>query len=79
MTTRLAILDMYQGVPNEGMRCIRQLVAEFAEEIGGLQVETFEVRQQQQLPRLEDFDLYISTGGPGDPLDWGQWLSLIHI
>lgn len=73
MHTRLAILDMYQGVPNEGMRCIRQLVNEFSQEIGGLEVQTFEVRQQQQLPPLEDFDLFISTGGPGDPLDWAGW------
>ena len=28
---RIAILDLYDGFPNQGMRCIRELVNHFAE------------------------------------------------
>ncbi|OZI09281.1 GMP synthase [Siphonobacter sp. BAB-5385] len=70
---RLAILDLYNGVPNEGMRCIQQLVQEFSEEIGGCVVQIFDVRQQGELPALADFDIFISTGGPGNPLETGDW------
>lgn len=68
-TIRLAILDMYTGVANEGMRCIRQLIRR-AEADNGIRfaVENFDVRSQNQLPHLQDFDLFISTGGPGSPL-----------
>ncbi|MFT4033245.1 MAG: GMP synthase [Siphonobacter sp.] len=70
---RLAILDMYNGVPNEGMRCIYQLVKEFSDEAGAVNVETFDVRRTLTVPQLNDFDIFISTGGPGDPLDTGEW------
>lgn len=68
-TIRLAILDMYMGAANEGMRCIRQLIRR-AEAEHGLRfaTETFDVRGQDQLPRLADFDVFISSGGPGSPL-----------
>lgn len=57
------------GAANEGMRCIRQLVRR-AEAAHGSRfaVETFDVRGQDQLPRLADFDVFISSGGPGSPL-----------
>ena len=68
-TIRLAILDMYTGVANEGMRCIRQLIRRAeAENQVHFATETFDVRGQDQLPHLQDFDLFISTGGPGSPL-----------
>jgi len=71
---RLAILDLYNGHPNEGMRCIRQLVQEFREaDAPGLVVEEFDVRQRGEVPVATDFDLFISSGGPGDPLDTGTW------
>jgi homoserine O-succinyltransferase len=70
---KLAILDMYDGVPNEGMRCIRQLIQEFSDEIGGCEVATFDVRGKQEVPAAEDYDIFLSTGGPGDPLDTGTW------
>lgn len=66
---RLAILDMYMGVANEGMRCIRQLIRR-AEADNGVHfaIETFDVRGQNLLPCLADFDVFISSGGPGSPL-----------
>lgn len=67
---RLAILDMYDGTPNEGMRCIKDIVSRFE---GRLEYQIFDVRRQAQVPGL-GFDLYISTGGPGDPREGdGHW------
>jgi GMP synthase-like glutamine amidotransferase len=66
---RIAILDLYEGQPNQGMRCIRQIIQEWSELHS---VETsfdiFDVRLQKQVPDLS-YDIYISTGGPGSPLE----------
>ncbi|MVT09247.1 type 1 glutamine amidotransferase [Chitinophaga tropicalis] len=66
---KVAVLDMYEQVPNEGMRCIREVLTDYAAK-HALQLEfhEFEVRVQQQFPDLS-YDIYISTGGPGSPLD----------
>ncbi|GAB3867248.1 hypothetical protein GCM10028824_09210 [Hymenobacter segetis] len=65
---RIAILDMYDNARNEGMRCIRQLLARSAEENGArFRVDTFNVRAENELPGL-DYDIYVSSGGPGSPL-----------
>jgi GMP synthase-like glutamine amidotransferase len=65
---RIAILDMYNNAPNEGMRCIRQLLARGAEENGvPFHVDTFNVRAEDAVLGL-DYDIYISSGGPGSPL-----------
>ncbi len=66
---RIAILDLYEGQANQGMRCIRQIINEWSE---AYSVETifdeFEVRQLKQVPDLS-YDIYISSGGPGSPID----------
>lgn len=68
--TRLAILDMYNGVPNQGMRCIKDIVATFSDRV---EYQIFDVRGKADVPDLS-FDFYISTGGPGDPLEGdGHW------
>ena len=65
---RIAILDMYNNAPNEGMRCIRQLLHRGEIENGiSFQVDTYNVRAENEVPTL-DYDIYISTGGPGSPL-----------
>ena len=80
---RIAILDLYQGAANQGMRCIQQILQKWSssEQID-LSIQLFDVRQRAELPGLE-FDVYISTGGPGDPLSsryegwdiqWCRWL-----
>ena len=66
---RIAILDMNNGQPNQGMRCIREIVAEYTDL---LTAEEFDVRQHNELPD-HSFDLYISSGGPGSPLEGGAW------
>lgn len=65
---KIAILDMYNNVAGEGMRCIINLVNEFQER-EQISVETtiFNVRANNEIPDLS-FDIFISTGGPGSPL-----------
>lgn len=68
-TIRIAILDMYEGKPNEGMRCIREILNTYADSNNlDMEWDEFEVRLQQQVPDLS-YDIYISSGGPGSPLD----------
>ncbi len=66
---KIAILDLYEGEPNQGMRCIRQLVREFGEQ-HKLQItcDEFDVRLRNEIPDAS-YDAYISSGGPGSPLE----------
>lgn len=68
-TLRVAIIDMYEGVANQGMRGIREILNMFAE-YNNLTVirDEFDIRRNAIVPGL-DYDVYISTGGPGSPLD----------
>lgn len=80
---KAAILDLYEGVPNQGMRCIRTILKDWADQNDlHLQMDEFDVRLKNQLPGLS-YDIYISSGGPGDPLvsrfedwdiSWCRWL-----
>jgi homoserine O-succinyltransferase len=66
---RVAILDMNEGRPNQGMRCIREILNQFGDANNlDLEWDEFEVRLQQQIPGLS-YDIYISSGGPGSPLE----------
>jgi homoserine O-succinyltransferase len=64
---RVAILDMYDGFENEGMRCIKKIITAFGEnESVPVAYTVFDVRQKLEIPGM-NFDAYISTGGPGNP------------
>ena len=65
----IAILDMNNGQPNQGLRCITEIVNTFREEV---ESKVFDVRSKSELPDL-DYDIYISSGGPGSPLEEGEW------
>jgi len=66
---RVAILDLYEGQPNQGMRCIRDLLHGYGAANGlNIDFDEFEVRIEKNLPDLS-YDIYISSGGPGSPLD----------
>ncbi len=74
---KIAILDMYNNFPNEGMRCIKQLLRRASQhnQVDFL-VDVFNVRANNELPGLE-YDIYISSGGPGSPLPSSEsWESL---
>ena len=84
---RIAILDLYEGQPNQGMRCIREIIQQWGE-YNGIEVtyDEFDVRLQQQVPDLS-YDIYVSSGGPGSPLesegsDWEavyfDWLDQVN-
>jgi homoserine O-succinyltransferase/O-acetyltransferase len=75
MKLKLAILDMYEGTPNQGMRCIQDILKQFDEVID---YQVFDVRSKRQIPDMS-FDIYISTGGPGDPrVGDGVWEKLYY-
>jgi homoserine O-succinyltransferase/O-acetyltransferase len=86
-TIRIAILDLYEGLPNQGMRCIRQIIKEWADNSDfHVQCQEFDVRCKNELPDTS-FDIYISSGGPGSPLStrfddwdiaWCKWLKEIE-
>ncbi|NCU06194.1 MAG: GMP synthase [Chitinophagaceae bacterium] len=66
---RVAILDMYDGVANEGMRCLREILNSFADTyVLDLSWDEYDVRGKCQVPDLS-YDVYISSGGPGSPLE----------
>jgi homoserine O-succinyltransferase len=84
---RIAILDLYEGQQNQGMRCLRQIIHDWAD-LNNLAVkwDEFDVRLKNETPDTS-YDIYISTGGPGDPLasegsEWEKnyfvWLSKIE-
>ena len=66
---RIAILDLYEGHANQGMRCIREILNRFGDEKNlDISWDEFDVRQKLEVPDLS-YDIFISTGGPGSPLD----------
>ena len=66
---RIAILDLYEGVSNQGMRCIREILNQFGDQYQlDIIWDEFDVRQHMQVPDLS-YDIFISSGGPGSPLD----------
>lgn len=66
---RIAILDLYDGFENQGMRGIHEIIQHFSQEQKiQSQIQIFDVRRKQEIPSM-NFDLYISTGGPGSPIE----------
>jgi homoserine O-succinyltransferase/O-acetyltransferase len=66
---RIAILDLYAGEANQGMRCIRQILNDWAkQQQHKIKVDEFEVRLSLKVPDTS-YDIYISSGGPGSPLE----------
>jgi homoserine O-succinyltransferase/O-acetyltransferase len=84
---RIAILDLYNGQQNQGMRCLREILHHWSKQHGiTIQLDEFNVRLQQQVPDTS-YHIYISSGGPGSPLesegsDWEKvylrWLEQIE-
>ena len=75
---RLAIIDLYDGYPNEGMRCIKMLANQFFEQLPvAASFQVFDLRGKLEIPLISDFDVFISSGGPGSPLRQGEaWENL---
>jgi homoserine O-succinyltransferase len=68
-TIRIAVLDLYEGQANQGMRCIREILGQWAESNRfTLVCDEYDVRLALHVPETS-YDIYISSGGPGSPLD----------
>ena len=66
---RIAILDLYEGQPNQGMRCLREIVSQWSEYYNiPVLLHEFDVRLKNEVPDLS-YDIFISSGGPGSPLE----------
>ncbi|MFT4567797.1 MAG: homoserine O-succinyltransferase [Saprospiraceae bacterium] len=66
---KVAIIDMYNGVQNKGMAGIKEIIGnmEFP-----LTYDLFNARGENELPDLSDYSIFISTGGPGNPIEEGS-------
>ena len=74
---KLALLDMNNNRANQGMRNIKEISQAFKENAGEtVEIEVFDVRYKNEVPNVEDFDIFISSGGPGNPhregYEWEQ-------
>ena len=66
---RIAVLDMYDGAPNMGMRCIHSIVNEWGNDRGhSIILDVYNTRGDCEIPD-DNYDIYVCSGGPGSPLD----------
>lgn len=67
---RVALLDLNNGHPNQGMRCLRDMLVRYSRSFGGVPFvwDEFDVRQRAEVPNLS-YDIYLSSGGPGSPFE----------
>ena len=74
---RIALLDMNNNQTNQGFKNIKEISEKFQKESQeSISITSFDIRYKNEFPNLEDFDLFISSGGPGNPhregKDWEQ-------
>lgn len=72
---RIALLDMNNNHANQGFRNIKEISEAFQQNTDeNVVIQTFDVRFKNEMPDINDFDIYISSGGPGNPhregLEW---------
>ncbi|MDQ1161926.1 GMP synthase-like glutamine amidotransferase [Chryseobacterium sp. SORGH_AS 447] len=72
---RMALLDMNNNQVNQGFKNIKEISETFQQSTEEeVSIETFDVRFKNEMPEIENFDIFISSGGPGDPhregLEW---------
>jgi GMP synthase-like glutamine amidotransferase len=66
---KVAVIDMNNGHPNQGMRGIQEILQHYQEKNQlDLSYDIFDIRQKNEVPDLS-YDIYISSGGPGSPFD----------
>ena len=59
---------MNNNHPNQGMRNITKISEAFKEHSADLvSIDVFDVRYKDEMPDIADFDIFISSGGPGNP------------
>lgn len=72
---RIALLDMNNNHVNQGFRNIKEISETFQQNSEeNVVIKTFDVRFKDEMPEIGDFDIFISSGGPGNPhregLEW---------
>jgi GMP synthase-like glutamine amidotransferase len=66
---KIAIIDLNNGAPNQGIRGIKEILLRFRLENNiDLNYKIYDLRQSGEIPDLS-YDAYISSGGPGSPLE----------
>lgn len=66
---KVAVIDMNNGFPNQGMRGIQELLQTYRDnKAQNLTFDLFDLRQKGEIPDLS-YDIFISSGGPGSPFD----------
>lgn len=65
---RIALLDMNNNHVNQGFRNIKEISETFQQNSEeNVIIKTFDVRFKNEIPKIGDFDIFISSGGPGTP------------
>lgn len=66
---------MNNNHPNQGMGNIKEIAETFKAKKGDhITIKTFDVRYKNEIPNVEEFDIFISSGGPGNPhKDGSPW------
>jgi GMP synthase-like glutamine amidotransferase len=65
---RIALLDMNNNHVNQGFRNIKEISEAFQQNSEeNVVIKTFDVRFKDEMPEIGDFDIFISSGGPGNP------------
>ncbi|KUG25041.1 hypothetical protein ASZ90_005144 [hydrocarbon metagenome] len=67
---KIAVLDLYNGEENQGIRCIKDIINETSDRFDDAELifSLFDLRAKNEIPNL-DYDIYISSGGPGSPFE----------
>jgi homoserine O-succinyltransferase len=67
---KVATIDLYNNEPNEGMRCIGEIVKDAGIQNSNIDLHynIFETRYKDDIPDLS-YDIFISSGGPGSPFE----------
>lgn len=66
---RIALLDMNNNQINQGFKNIKEITEAFKQLCleENVTITAFDVRSKNEVPDVEDFDIFISSGGPGTP------------
>ncbi|WP_372683091.1 hypothetical protein, partial [Desulfosarcina sp.] len=64
-TVKIAVIDLNNGVPNQSLRCLRDLLKQTDENRSEVSVsfDFFDTRHGDELPDI-NHDIFISSGGP---------------
>jgi GMP synthase-like glutamine amidotransferase len=67
---KVAVIDLYDNEPNQGMRCIQDILNETDCNFPDIPIDykIYDSRYKNEVPD-DSYDIYISSGGPGDPFE----------